>query len=72
MRQGREMLNPNERDVAAYARASAAIRETVPGLAGALWMAGADQEDIEAQLLDSARAVLLQEARITESARAVR
>lgn len=66
------MLNPNPRDAMAYDRASAAIRETVPGLVYALWQAGADQGDIEAQLLDAARALLLQEARHTEEARAVR
>jgi hypothetical protein len=62
------MLNPNDRDAEAYERASAAIREAVPGLVYALWQAGA----IEAQLLDAARALLLQEARHTEEARAVR
>lgn len=66
------MLNPNYRDAEAYERACAQIRETVPGLAYALWQAGADQGDIEAQLLEAARAMLLQEARQTEEARAVR
>lgn len=66
------MLNPNDRDAEAYERASARIRETVPGLVYVLWKAGADQGDIEAQLLDAARALLLEEARHTEEARAVR
>lgn len=66
------MLNPNSRDAEAYERASAAIRETVPGLALSLWLAGADQGDIESELLDAARVTLLREARQTEEARAVR
>lgn len=65
------MLNPHDRDATAYERASAAIREKVPGLVCALWQAGADQGDIEAQLLDAARAMLLQEARHVEESRAV-
>lgn len=60
---GLGVLNPNERDAAACERAARAIRETVPGLVRAMWLAGADQGDIESELLDAARALLLQEAR---------
>lgn len=56
-------MNPNQRDAEAIERATARIRQTVPGLVAALWQAGADQGEVESELLDAARAILLQEAR---------
>lgn len=56
------MLNPNERAEGRIAVAMERLDAAVPALVRECWDAGAAQQEIEARLLDAARARLLQEA----------
>jgi hypothetical protein len=67
-RQEAKVDNPNPRDQAAYDKATAKLATEVPKLVRALWLAGADQGDVETQLLDAARALILEEARAPTAA----
>jgi hypothetical protein len=63
---GLDMDNPNPKDQAAYEKATKKLATEVPKLVSALWRAGADQGDVETQLLDAARAMILQESQTEE------